>query len=44
MKIYEGAISLTEDGNLFATDSNQGGTQGVPRAVQSFPDNRFTSA
>lgn len=36
-------ITLTKEGNFFATDSNQGGTQGVPPAAQSFPNNRFTS-
>lgn len=35
-------ITLTEDGNFFSIDSNQGGTQGVPAAAQSFPNNRFT--
>ncbi|BAZ19738.1 hypothetical protein NIES4073_06110 [Kalymmatonema gypsitolerans NIES-4073] len=36
-------ITLTQDGNFFAIDSNQGGNQGVPSAAQSFPNNRFTS-
>ncbi|MBH8562609.1 hypothetical protein I8748_10530 [Nostoc sp. CENA67] len=35
-------ITLTQDGNFFAIDSNQGGTKGVPVAAQSFPNNRFT--
>lgn len=35
-------ITLTLDGNFFSIDSNQGGTQGVPSAAQSFPNNRFT--
>lgn len=37
-------ITLTKDGNFFAIDSNQGGTQGVLPAAQSFPNNRFTSS
>ncbi|MDF5723483.1 MAG: hypothetical protein PUP91_24045 [Rhizonema sp. PD37] len=36
-------LTLTEDGNFFVTDSNQGGTQGVPIAAQSSPNNRFTN-
>ncbi|WP_100903610.1 hypothetical protein [Nostoc flagelliforme] len=35
-------ITLTLDGNFFSIDSNQGGSQGVPKAAQSFPNNRFT--
>jgi hypothetical protein len=36
-------ITLTEDGQFFVIDSNQGGTFGVPPAAQTFPNNRFTS-
>ncbi len=35
-------IRLTLDGNFFSIGSNQGGTQAVPKAAQSFPNNRFT--
>ncbi|BAZ33652.1 hypothetical protein NIES4074_61660 (plasmid) [Cylindrospermum sp. NIES-4074] len=35
-------ITLTQDGNFFIIDSNQGGNKGVPAAAQFFPNNRFT--
>ena len=35
-------ITLTQDGNFFVIDSNQGGTKGVPTGAQFFSNNRFT--